>query len=148
MILDERNEFADAGSLIGTAAAETILGDVIDLGATPTLRNLGDGEPISLVIQIDTSVAATGGAANLTFKLKSDSAADLATSATTHWSSGAIAKGTLVAGYQLAVVLPHGNYERYLGVTITPDTNDTTTGKANAFLAKDVAKPVAYPDAI
>jgi hypothetical protein len=149
MILDELNEFADATSVIATATTETILGDVIDLGATPTLRDLGAGEPLYLVIQIDTSVAASGGAANVTFKLKSDSTANLATSATTHWTSGAIAKATLVAGYALVIALPLGvTYERYLGVTFTADTNDTTAGKANAFLTRDVAQYTAYPDAL
>jgi hypothetical protein len=149
MILDERTEFGDAFSLIGNAATTYILGDVIDLGATPTLRNLGDGREIMLEIDIDTTVLAAGGAANITFKLVSDSTADLATSATTHWTSAALAKGTLVAGYNVVkMVLPHGNYERYLGVTFTPDTNNITAGKANAFLAESVAAYTAYPDAI
>ena len=35
-------------------------------------------------------------------------------------SSGALAKGTLVAGYTaLAVKLPKGTYERYLGIVQT-----------------------------
>jgi hypothetical protein len=149
MILDERTEFADATSVVGTAASEAILGDVIDLGATPTLRDIGAGRQLFLVIQVDTTVAASGGAANVTFKLKSDSTADLNTSATTHLSTGAIAKGTLTAGYQIAYALPlTATYERYLGVTFTPDTNNTTAGKVNAFLTMDVANYVAYPDAI
>lgn len=58
-------------------------------------------------------------------------------------------KGTLVAGYLVvAMELPYGAYERYLGVTYTPDTNNTTAGKANAFLTRDVAKWAALPDAI
>lgn len=147
MILDELTEFADASTLVGTAAATAVLGDVIDLGSTS--RDIGNGEPIYLVIQIDTAVAATGGAANVTFKLVSDSTANLATSPTVHWASAAIAKGTLVAGYLVtAVALPYGTYEQYLGVTFTPDTNDTTAGKANAFLTKDVAKWAPYANAI
>ncbi len=147
MILDERNEFADALSIVGTAST-AILTDVIDLGATPTLRNIGVA-PMYLVIQVDTSAAATGGAANVTFKLLSDSAADMNTSATTHWTSGAIAKATLVAGYTKVVALPNeATYERYLGVTATPDTNDTTTGKINAFLTHDVSAYTNYPDGI
>lgn len=150
MILDERNEFADAATLVGTAATTYVLGDVIDLGAAPTLRDMGVGEDIYCVIQIDTSVVAAGGAANVTFKLVSDSTADLATSPTVHFATAAIAKGTLVAGYQVvAVRLPAGvTYERYLGVTYTPDTNNTTAGKANAFLTQDIAAFTSYPDAL
>lgn len=148
MILDERTEFADAVAVTGTAAATAVLGDVIDLGATPTTRDLGNGEPLYCVLVVDTQVAATGGAANVTFKLVSDSTADMATSATTHWTSGAIAKATLAPGYVIgAFALPQGSYERYLGVTFTPDTNDTTAGKVNAFLTHDVAKWAAYADA-
>lgn len=147
MILDERNEFADAVAVTGTAAATAVLGDVIDLGATS--RDIGNGEPLYLVIQVDTTVQATGGAANVTFKLVSDSVDSLDSSPTTHFATAAIAKGTLVAGYVVAAVaLPMGTYERYLGVTFTPDTNNTTAGKVNAFLTKDVAKWVAYADAV
>lgn len=143
MILDERNEFGDAATLVGDAATTYILGDVIDLGTTA--RDIGAGEPLYLVVNIDMLVAAAAGAANVTFKLVSDSTADLATSPTVHLNSGALAKGTLVAGYMVfAVALPFGTYERYLGVTYTPDTNPITAGKANAFLTHDVAKWVAY----
>lgn len=147
MILDERNEFADAVAVTGTAAATAVLGDVIDLGATS--RDIGNGEPLYLVIQVDTAVQATGGAAHVTFKLVSDSVDTLDSSPTTHFATPAIAKATLVAGYVVAAVaLPMGTYERYLGVTFTPDTNNTTAGKVNAFLTKDVAKWVAYADAV
>ena len=148
MILDERTEFADAVAITGTAAATAIAGDVIDTEATPTLKDIGQGpNTMYLVIHVDTSVAASGGAANVTFKLVSDSTANLTTSPTTHWSSGAIAKGTLVAGYTVcAIKLPHGNYERYLGVTFTPDTNDTTAGKINAFLTPVFPNNIIYSD--
>lgn len=142
MILDERNEFGDAATLVGDAASTYILGDVIDLGVA---RDISQGEPLFLVVKIDTLVAAAAGAANITFKLVSDSTADLATSPTVHLTSGALAKGTLVAGYTVfAVALPRGTYERYLGVTYTPDTNNITAGKADAFLTTDVSKWTAY----
>lgn len=147
MIMDDLLEFGDAATLVGTAAAATVLGDVIDTGATS--RDLGNGSPVRLRIDIDTQVAATGGAANVTFKLVSDSVATLDNSATVHWSSAAIAKATLAPGYVVAdLVLPSGTYERYLGVTYTADTNDTTAGKANAYLVFDTAKTAAYPNAI
>jgi len=148
MILDELNEFADAVAVTGTAASTYVLGDYIDLGSSPTLKDIGVGEDLYLVIGVDTTVAASGGAANVTFKLVSDSVVTLDSSPTTHWTSGAIAKGTLVAGYIVArVKLPAGNYERYLGVTFTPDTNDTTAGKVNAFLTKDINRWIALPNA-
>lgn len=146
MILDERNEFADAAAIaLNTTNAIAPNTDVIDLGATPTLRDLGNGEPIYLVIQVDT---AFGGAGNVTFDLVSDSADDLATSKTTHWSSGAIAYTTWVAGYTKVVALPtEATYERYLGLWETTSGN-LTSGKINAFLTRDVAKWAAYADGI
>lgn len=151
MILDELTELADAQSVVGTAGT-AILTDVIDLNAaqlSPTLRDEGDGTPIFLVIQVDTTILASGGAANVTFALTSDSTADLATSPTTHYSSGAIPKATLVAGYQIVTALPRGKtYERYLGLKVTPDTNNTTAGKINAFLTLNPATINTYDDAV
>lgn len=147
MILDKNNEFADAVSCVGTAAATAVLGNVIDLGSVT--RDVGRGQDVRLRIQVASAVLASGGAANVTFKLVSDSVSTLDTSPTTHWNSGAIAKGTLVAGYVIAdVVLPAMTYERYLGVTFTPDTNDTTAGAIDAFLVYNTPGNTSYPAGI
>lgn len=146
MILDERNEFCDATSgaiNIGNA----IIGDVIDLGATPTLRDIGAGEPIYLVIQVDTTFVGASG--TVKFELASDSTADLATSKTVHLATAAIPVATLVAGYQVAYALPQEvTYERYLGLWETVATTNMSAGKINAFLTTAVAKYTAYADAI
>jgi hypothetical protein len=146
MILDERGEFCDATSAI-LAVGNAIIGDVIDLGANPTLRDLGAGEPIYLVIQVDTTFV--GATSTTKFELASDSTANLATSKTVHLATPDIPVATLVAGYQLAYALPLGaTYERYLGLWQTVGTANVTAGKINAFLTRDVANFVAYPDAI
>ena len=143
MILDERTEFADA--LAVTASA---ISDVIDLGAAPTLQDIGNGEQLYLVVGVDTTVTAAG-AATVTFSLESDSTADLATSATVHAATAAVPKATLVAGYVAWVIaLPQAAYERYLGVRFTVATGPLTAGKFNAFLTPNPAKWVALPDAI
>lgn len=132
-ILDKHNEFADAAAVTTTA----VLTNVIDLGDDVTLRNIGGPGAAYLVIQVDTSATAAG-AATVTFSLESDSTADLATSATVHYSTAAIGKATLVAGYQAAVVqLPYGDYERYLGVRATVATGPLTAGAFSAFLTRD-----------
>lgn len=146
MILDEFNEFCDATSAI-LAVGNAIIGDVIDLGATPTLRNLGAGENLYLVIQVDTTFV--GATSTTTFDLVSDSTANLATSKTTHVSTGAIPVATLVAGYTKVIPLPgEATYERYLGLWETVATANVTAGKINAFLTKDVSAWTAYPDAL
>lgn len=142
MILDDRLEFLDATDCkINTT--NNIIGDVIDLGATPTLRDIGNGEPLYLVIQVTT--AATG-AGNITFELCSDSTANLATSKTVHVSTGAIAYGTWTLGYTKIYALPmDATYERYLGLWETGSGN-TTALNCNAFLTTNPAKYTAYDD--
>lgn len=146
MILDELNEFCDATSgaiNIGNA----IIGDVIDLGANPTLRNLGAGTPVYLVIQVDTDFSGASG--TVQFQLCSDSTANLATSKTVHLDTGAIAVATLVSGYTKVMALPsEATYERYLGLWETVATTNMSAGKINAFLTTDVAAWTAYDDAI
>jgi hypothetical protein len=148
MILDERNEFADATALSTSATGRALVGDVIDLGATSS--DIGNGEQMYLVIQVDTAVT-SGGSATVSFELASDASASIATdgSATVHAVTAAIPKASLVAGYvAAAVALPIGTYERYLGILQNVGTAALTAGKVNAFLTTDVAKWVATPDGI
>lgn len=150
MIIDERTEFCDATTAVMNVGNQ-IIGDVIDLGATPTLRDIGAGEPLYLVIQVDTafSDAADAGTATIQFDLVSDSAAALTTSKTTHVSTGAMAIASLVAGFTKVFALPiEATYERYLGLWETVGTTNLDAGKINAFLTHDVAKYTAYPNAI
>lgn len=147
MILDERTEFADAAAValnIGNAIAPNT--DVIDLGATPTLRDLGNGRDMFLVIQVTTTFV--GATSTTTFDLVSGSTANLATSKTTHASTGAIPVATLVAGYTKVIPLPiEATYARYLGLWQTVATANVTAGAINAFLTNDVAAWRAYEDA-
>ena len=144
MILDERNEFCDAVSVAYTAGSQ-IIGDVIDLGVTPTLRDIGAGQPVYLVLQ---AVAAAAGAGNLTFALTSSAAANLEETATTHFTTGAEAYTVWTAGRTTVVALPHGvTYQRYLGIFLT-GSGTTTGGTMNIFLTLDPAQFTAYPNGI
>lgn len=146
MILDERTEFADALTCVANIG-NAILGDVIDLGATPTLRDLGNGEPLYLVIQVDTAVV--GSSSTVQWQLASDSTANLASSKTVHLDTGAIAEATLVAGYTKVYALPiEATYERYLGIWQTVATGNLSAGKVNIFLTQQPAKWTAYADAL
>ena len=140
MIIDGENEFSDAQAVTSTAIST----NVIDLGATNTLKNLGNGGPIYLVIQTQTSCTDTSSDATVTFSLESDSTANLATSATVHWTSGALAFATYAtAGTRVATIaLPWSKtYERYLGVRYTVASGPLTAGAFDAFLTLD---PQAY----
>ena len=148
MILDERLEFCDATALNTGGAASYLVGDVIDLGAAS--RDIGTGEDLYVVIQVDTT-ATSGGSATGAFHLASDAQAAIAVdgTATYHLSTAAIAVASLVAGTTvLAARLPSGTYERYLGVLQTTAVAAFTAGKINAFLTKDIAKYTAYADAL
>lgn len=130
MYVDKQAEFADSQVVTATAIST----NVIDLGATNTLKDIGAGEDVYLIVQVDAAATAAG-AATVTFSLESDSTADLATSATVHYTSTAIAKTALTLGStQLVVKLPPGSYERYLGVRFTVGTGPLTAGSFSAFL--------------
>lgn len=155
MILDERLEFADAVS-VAAGAGTALIGDVIDLGSTSS--DIGLGEDLYLVIQTATEIITGGSAGTIQFFLASDAQAAIATdgSATIHASSaslvtddaGANSAALNAGGTILAVRLPVGTYERYLGILATIGTTTVTAGAINAFLTKDFAKWVAMPDAL
>lgn len=141
MILDNALVFSDAQAVTSTA-----ISNVIDLGDGNTLRDIGLGEDLWLVIITQATCTDSGSDATVTFALKSDSTADLATSATTHWTTAALAfasyatAGTVIA----AVRLPIGDYERYLGVSYTVASGPLTAGKFDAFLTRDYDKVKNY----
>lgn len=146
MYVDKLLEFGDAIAValnIGNAIMPN--SDVIDLGATPTLRDLGAGEPAYLVIQVDTTLDGDGGTIQL--QLCSDSVAALTTSKTVHIDTGAIAETAWVQGYTKVYPLPLGiTYERYLGIWMTVATANLTAGKINAFITQHPPVWYALPD--
>lgn len=144
MILDAYLEFADAQAVTSTA-----ISNVIDLGSDNTLRDIGAGEDVWLVVITQTTCTDSGSDATLAVSLESDSTADLATSATTHYTTGALAFAAYAtAGTVLvAMRLPVGEYERYLGVRFTVASGPLTAGKFDAFLTKDYAKFRTYANA-
>lgn len=149
MIMDELLEFADATALSTAGTGLAAVGDVIDLGATP--QDLGNGQQLYLVIQVDTAVTSAG-SATVSFQLVSDGTSTLAADGTEtlHYASAAIPKASLVAGYEIVVAVPlEGStaYERYLGVQQNVGTAALTAGKINAFLTFDPKGWKAYPDA-
>lgn len=155
MILDERNEFADAVS-VAAAAGTALIGDQIPLSVA---RDIGNGQPVYWVVTIDTEVITGGAAGTLTFQLVSDATAAIATngSATVHAQSQAfVTDGTdandpkLKAGEVavcMAVPLEGAEYEGFLGVLAVTATTTTTAGAINSFLTLDPTGWKAYPDA-
>lgn len=155
MILDERNEFADAAS-VAAVAGTALIGDVIDLGATH--RDIGNGQDVFLVITTDTEIITGGSAGTIKFQLASDAQAAIATdgSATVHIDTGtfvtddsAANDAQLNAGgviYCGPLPLEGKVYERYLGILAVIATTTVTAGKINAFLTLDPHKWAAYAE--
>ncbi len=145
MILDERTEFADATALNTGAAGDYVIGDVVDLGAAG--RDIGNGEELELVVQVDTT-ATSGGSATLAISLATDDNSSLS-SPTKIVTSPAVAVASLTAGTTVfRVRVPAGTYERYLGIVQTTGTAAFTAGKINAFLTPASANWKAYADGI
>ena len=154
MIMDRLTQFCDAES-VANAAGTDLIGDVIDI---EQLRDLGQGQPIYLVIRCHTDIITGGAAGTIQFELASDAQAAIATdgSATTHFLTGTFVTddatpNELDAGDTIAIFalpLDHLNtYERYLGILAIVATTTTTAGAIDAFLTMDVAAWKAYADA-
>lgn len=148
MILDKFLEFSDGQAVTSTAISQNVV-DTYPLGngvGTNTTRDLGVGEHMYLVVRTLTAATDTGSDATLTVTLESDSTADLATSPTVHFSTGALAFAAFSpAGTEIARTrLPDGNYERYLGVRFTVGSGPLTAGAFDAFLVKDAQAYRSY----
>ena len=133
-ILDKHNEFSDGQAVTSTAIST----NVIDLGDDSVTQNIG-GSGLYLVVQTRTAATDTSSDATLAVTLESDSTENLATSATVHFGTGALAFAAFSpAGTVLACTeLPFGNYERYLGVRYTVASGPLTAGNFDAFLTRD-----------
>lgn len=131
MIMDDFLNIADAMS-ITTSAAST---DYID-----TLAKGDDNVSPYFVVRVDTAFTSASANSTVEFKLQCDDNTSF-TSAKNLWTSGAIAKASLVAGYFCKVRVPPGA-ERYLRgyvtVSVSAGTNvDGTAGKADMGFTKD-----------
>lgn len=134
MLRDKQLMLSDAQAVTtATATASTNYIETLN----PAPADIGVGEELWVVGIVNTSVTASGGAANVGFKIQTDDNSAFG-SPTDLIAVAAIAKATLVAGYVfLKAKLPPG-CERYIRALITPDTNDLTTGKFDIFLTRNV----------
>lgn len=141
MILDAFNEFDAVGTALTATRAST---NVIDL------RGFADsaiGCPLYVYVQVNTALT-SGGSSTLTVAIQTDDNSSFS-SATTLFTTGSIAKASLVAGYRiLSVALPEG-CERYIRLNYTVGTADFTAGTITAELIPYRAQyDKYYPSAI
>lgn len=135
-MMDNNLVLSDAQAVTATASSTKSLD-----WATAT-REIGDGKSLELIVTVQTTCLASGGASNVTFSL--DDSADNSSFAVV-LQTIAIAKASLVAGFEaLRIRLPAG-LRRYIQVTYTVDTNNLTSGAFNAWVAIDRQNNVARP---
>ncbi|MNJ23103.1 hypothetical protein D3C77_174810 [compost metagenome] len=145
MYVDKQAEFSDSQAVTATAISTNVY-DLFPIGNSVNsniVRDIGVGEDVYLVVQVDTTAAAAG-AATVVITLESSAAAGL-TSSTVHFTSATYAIADLAGGKTLiAVKLPAGSYQRYVGVRYTVGTGPLTAGAFSAFFAKDIQAFRAY----
>lgn len=139
MYIDKQATFSSEQAVTAAAAST----DYYDQGAA---GDLGVSDGLHLCITV-TETAASAGATTVQFKLQCDDNTSFS-SAKTVSMSDAIAKATLVAGYQLFMPIPVGLDERYLRVYYDVAVANLSAGKFTAQIVKGMQKSKAYPDAL
>lgn len=139
MLLDTQLQLDNAHAY--TAAA--ISTNVWDTGPVTinATRDLGAGEPIMLSILITTTVTSN---VSTVFTLESGTDTSLSNNVV-HWTGNTVLLASLVAGYWYAqgIIIPPGNYKRYIGIRMTPSTN-WGAGAASAWIHKGRYDTIAY----
>lgn len=133
MIFDNTLLFSSAQAVTATAAST----NSIDLGATGTpyggsalTRDIGAGAEVQIAVTVTTAFATL---TSLTVSVETDDNSSFS-SATTVYSSGAVALASLVAGYQFKVPahFPLGTNERYVRLKYTVGGSNATAGAITA----------------
>lgn len=136
MIIDRNTLVSNAQAVTATAVST----DTIDLGA---LRDIGTGAKISAFVTVDVAATAAG-AATVTFAVITSANADLS-SATTLYTTSAIGKATLVAGYKVFdITIPRQLLSRYLGLNYTVATGPLTAGAFTGGFVVDMQSQAYY----
>jgi hypothetical protein len=145
--------FIDALLLLSDAQAVTadaVSTNTIDCSAVSPARDIGTGEPLEVVFQVDVAADFTTGDETYAFEVISSAAANLGTP--TVLARRAIAAALLTAGSIHRLQVPPGSMvQRYLGANYdvggtTPTITVTAFVQPSAMAA--VEKPKAYNDAI
>lgn len=130
MIIDSRLEFSNAQTIATTAAST----NVIDLSSA---RDIGPGQTMWVVLQVDTTIAGTSAVASLqTSDTEGSGYADIASATIT----------AATAGTRFVIGVPYSN-KQYLRMNYTIGTG--SAGAVSAWLTdQEPASWKAYPDAI
>lgn len=142
MFLDAQNLFSDAQAVTADATST----NVIDLKASSS--NLGDGEPLAVLITVDVAADATTGDETYEFEVHTDGVA--AMSSSTELVARTIAASALTAGSQHVIPIPPGAaFEQFLALKYdVSGTTPTITVTAALLPLSMIQKQKAYADNI
>ena len=152
MILDSQLQFSNSQALTATALST----NVIDLSVD---RNIGTGEPMAVVFNVEVAADQTTGDEDYTFDIETASDAGI-TTARKLLGRRIFQSGTptapaenadlLVAGFVFALPIPSGGLsesERYLGVRYTlAGTTPSVTVSAHLIPMRQIQNAVVYPN--
>jgi hypothetical protein len=137
MIQDKLLQLSDAQAVTASAAST----NVIDLGSAADI-GLSDG----LYVLITCSEAAvSAGASTVTFAIQKSSDNSSYTDVVV---SEAVAKASLIIGYQKIMKIPVGTDLRYLRLYYTVAVANLSAGKFSAVVLSAIQKNIVYPDAL
>lgn len=140
MILDAQTLFSDAQAITAAAAST----NYIDLGVA---RDIGVGEDIYVVIQVDVAFTDGSSDSTLAVTIESDDNTSFS-SATTVQTVGTFAALSAIGSKLVAKVQSFTTPERYLRLYYTPANGNLTTGSVTAFFCNGVDNIRTYADAI
>jgi len=141
MILDKELLFSDAQAVTATAVSTNIV-DLGPVAAGQLDRDIGQGEPLRLVVICDTTALSTG-SSTVTVSIETDDAATFP-SATVLYQSAAIAKASITAGARLIdIPLPKG-FETFMRLRYTVAVADLTAGAVTAMIVLDSQDNKSY----
>lgn len=139
MLLDIQTQFSNAQAITATAAST----NYIDLAS---IRNVGAGQDLYLLIVVTTAFTDSGSDSTVTPSLQSDDNTGFASAATmrTFDVLAALAAAGTKRLYKLEPYNDLGNYERYIQLMYTVANGNLSTGAISAGLVSDVQTWKAY----
>lgn len=142
MILDALLQLSDAQAVTSADAYST---NTIDLGDVTPKRQVGDGEPLALVVTVDVAAAADGASFTDTFDFMAVQSVNANLSSHDVMAQRRIPAAELVAGAVIVVPIPPGRpTKRYIGARYELGTDDTITVSAWVLPMSFVFKLKAY----
>lgn len=141
MYVDAQLTFSDAQAVTATAASTNYI-DLGPLFSGNLTRNLGVGERMYIVVNVDVAMTDSGSDSTIAVTLETDDNTSFS-SATTLATLGTFAAVSAV-GTQIIAALPVGAYERYIQLRYTAANGNLSTGSFTASIVKDASMFATY----